>query len=118
DLRDAHYDGDRERRLLSDQRERGTKSLPECRSDELRGAADQPGVADLRGIALPHLPRLLPADPEPGVRSDALVEALDGDHLRDAGGGDHPRAGEGGHRPGIETPGGGRERLAPRTPSP
>ncbi len=58
---------------------------------ELRGPADQPGVADLAGLGGHHLRRLVRADREPG-RRDALVEAIHRDHVRDPGRGHHSRS--------------------------
>ena len=50
-------------------------------------------VADLR--------RLLPADPGPGRRPVAVVEAVDDHHLRHARRRDHPRVGQGLHLDGL-----------------
>ena len=61
------------------------------RQDELRGAADLAGVADLDRLGRHHLRRVLPADSRPR-RRHAVVEAVDGDHLRHAGRRDHSRS--------------------------
>ncbi len=66
------------------------------RQDELRGAADLAGLAHLDRLGRHHLRGVLPAD-SGSRRRHAVVEAVDGDHLRHAGGGDHPGAGEGLH---------------------
>ena len=66
------------------------------RQDELRGAADLAGLADLDRLGRHHLRRVLPADPG-SRRRHAVVEAVDGDHLRHAGRRDHPGAREGLH---------------------
>ena len=72
-------------------------ALRQRRQDELRGAADLARVADLDrvGRASPTSSSL-PADPGPR-RRHAVVEAVDGHHLRHAGRRDHPGAGEGLH---------------------
>ena len=66
------------------------------RQDELRGAADHPGLADLDRLHRDDLRDQLAPDRRPG-RRHAVVEALDDHHLRHAGRRDHPRAGEGLH---------------------
>ena len=66
------------------------------REDELRGAAHHAGVADLDRVGGADLRRVVPAHPD-ARRRHAVVEAVDGHHLRHAGRRDHPRAGEGLH---------------------
>ena len=64
--------------------------------DELRGAADAPGLADVVRLDRADLWRVVPAHPD-ARRRLALVEALDGHHLRHAGRRRHSRAGQGLH---------------------
>ena len=66
------------------------------RQDELRGAADLAGLADLDRLGRHHLRRVVPPDPRPR-RRHAVVEAVDGHHLRHAGRRDHPGARQGVH---------------------
>ena len=61
------------------------------RQDELRGAADVAGVADLDRLGRDHLRRVVPAHPGPR-RRHAVVEAVDGHHVRHAGRRDHSRS--------------------------
>ena len=56
--------------------------------------------------------RLVPADPRPGRRPVALVEALDRHHLRHARGRHHPRAGQGLHLGGQPARARGGHQLA------
>ena len=87
-------------------------ALQQRRQDELRGAADLAGVADLDPLGGRHLRRLLAADSRPRRRHHAVVEALDDHHLRHAGRRDHPRAGQGLHLHRVRPRQGGRHRLA------
>ena len=96
DLRDARRDDRRERPVVLHQRGDREGALQQRRQDELRGAADLAGVADLVHLGGDHLRGVLLPGSRPG-RRHAVVEAVDGDHLRHAGGRDHPRAGEGLH---------------------
>jgi hypothetical protein len=62
--------------------------------DELRGAADAPGLADVDHLGGDHLRGVIPADPDARRRLVAVVEAVDDHHLRHARRRDHPRARE------------------------
>ena len=82
------------------------------RQDELRGAADHAGVAHVDRLGGADLRRLLPADPGPRRRPVAVVEAVDGHHLRHARRRDHPRAREGVHLDRLAARARGRHQLA------
>ena len=88
-----------------------TRPLRQRRQDELRGAADLPGLAHLDRLGRRHLPGLLPADPRPR-RRHAVVEALVDHHLRHARRRDHPRAGQGLHLDRVEAREGDRHLVA------
>ena len=68
----------------------------ERRRDELRSAAHVPRVAHVDRLGDPHVHRVVPPDPG-SRRRHAVVEALDGHHLRNARRRDHSGAREGLH---------------------
>ena len=87
--------------LVSDQRSHRQGPLRHGAEDELRGAADLPGVADLDRVGGADLRRLVRADCRPW-RRHAVVEAVDHHHVRHAGRRHHPGAGEDLHVDRIE----------------
>ena len=113
DLRHAHHDDHRERPVVLRQRSDGQGPLRQRRQDELRGAADLAGLADLDRLGGRHLRRVVLADSGPG-RRHAVVEAVDDHHLRHAGRRDHPRARQGVHLDRIGAREGGRDLVARR----
>ena len=82
--------------VLPAQRRLGEGEVRRRRQDELRAPADDARLADVARLGGHHLPGVLPAHPGPR-RRHAVVEALDGHHVRHAGRRDHPGAGEGLH---------------------
>ncbi len=111
DLRDAHHDDRRQRPLLFRQRGDGEGALRQRRQDELRGAADHARLADLDRLGRHHLRRVVLPDCRSGRRR-ALVEAVDGDHLRHAGRRDHPGGRQGLHLHRVGPRQGGRDLVA------
>ena len=97
DFRDARDRGDCQRRVVP--AERGVGEGPLCGrgDDELRDAADHAGVAHVDRLGGAHLHGVVLPDSGPRRRPDAVVEAVDGHHLRHACRRDHPRAREGVH---------------------
>ena len=112
DLRDARRHDRRERRVVPAQRRVGEGELRRRQDDELRGAADPPGVADVDCLGHPHLRGLVLAHPDPRWQRQSLVAALDRHHLRHAGGGDHSRARQGLHIDRVQPREGGRDLVA------
>ena len=68
DLRDARDDDRGQRRVVPDQRGRRPRPLRQRDQDELRGAADLAGVADVDRLGRDDLRRLLRPDPRPRRR--------------------------------------------------
>ena len=85
DLRHAHHDDRRLGRLVPDQQRRSpARSTARPTEDELRAPADLAGLAHLRRLDRPDLPRLRPAGRRPR-RRHPLVEAGHRHHLRHPG---------------------------------
>ena len=81
--------------------------------DELRGAADLAGLADLDRLGGGDLRGVVLADSGPG-RRHVVVEAVDHHHLRHAGRRDHPRGRQGVHLDRIGPRQGGRDLVSRR----
>ena len=97
DLRDAHHDDHRERRCRTSSTTR-SRRRSYGNVDKMNFEAPLTSLVWLTSIVsvVAHLRRVVPADSGPR-RRHAVVEAVDGHHLRHAGRRDHPRAGEGLH---------------------
>ena len=65
DLRHAHHDDRGERSVVLRQRSDGEEQVRQRRQDELRGATDHAGMADLDRLGRAHLRRLVFPHPEP-----------------------------------------------------
>ena len=112
DLRHARRHDRRQRRVVPAQRRVGEGQLRRRQDDELRDAADPPGVADVDRLGHPHLCRLVLAHPDPRRQRQSLVAALDRHHLRHAGGRDHPGARQGLHLDRVQPREGSRDLVA------
>ena len=112
DLRHARRHDRRQRRVVPAQRRVGEGQLRRRQDDELRGAADAPGVADVDCVGHPHLCRLLLAHSDSWWQSQPLVAALDRHHVRHACRGDHSGARQGLHVDRIQPREGSRDLVA------
>ena len=97
--------------LVPDQRGDRQGALRQRDEDELRGAADVAGLADVDRVGRADLRRVVRAD-RGARRRHAVVEAGDDHHLRHAGRRDHSRAGQGLHVGGVEPREGSRDLVA------
>ena len=114
DLRHARRDDRGQRRVVPAQRRLGEGELRQRRHDELRDAADAPGLADVHCLGHLHLRRLVVADSRSRRQPEPVVAAVDRHHVRHPGGRDHSRAREDLHVDRVEPRQGSGDLVARR----